>query len=243
MSQLKDNRICVVMPAMNEGLTIASVVASVLELGYQVVVIDDASVDDTATEAKRAGALVLSHIKTLGAWKATQTGLRYAKKHSFDVVITMDSDGQHQARDIPLLLEQFECGAQVVIGNCTSRGSTGRHIAWRFFKRLNRLNVKDVTSGFRLYSKEAISGLVSVEATMLEYQCIGVLIMMRNMQMRVVETSVTMNERTAGISRIFNSWFIVCYYLLSSFLLSATKGFPTKKEEYVKRISRERNFG
>jgi len=226
------------MPAMNEEATIADVVSSVVALGYQIIVVDDASSDNTIIEARNSGAIVLSNIQNLGAWKATQTGLRYADRLGFEVIITMDADGQHNADNIALLVEQYKSGADVVIGNCTERGSIGRHIAWLFFKHFNALNVSDITSGFRLYSSTAIHCLISREATMLEYQCIGVLIMMRNLKLNIVETSVPMNRRGTGISRIFHSWLAVGYYLAYSSMLSFAKAFPTNKNKYIARITR-----
>lgn len=223
---------------MNEALTIASVVNSVVERGYSVIVVDDASNDATAELARQAGAQVMRNVNNLGAWKATQAGLRYAKKRGFEVVVTMDADEQHSAVHIPLLIKKYQQGADVVIGNCTGRGSTARHLAWGFFKQLNRLDVSDITSGFRLYNKHALTCLVSRQATMLEYQCIGVLLMMRNMQLDIVETAVPMKTRTTGRSRIFHSWLAVGYYLLYSGLLSLAKAFPTKKENYRNRITR-----
>jgi glycosyltransferase involved in cell wall biosynthesis len=235
---LKNENICVVIPAMNEAMTITSVVSAVVNLGYSVIVVDDASTDETATLAKNAGAIVLSPIQNLGAWKATQAGMRYAQKSGFEVVITMDGDEQHSAEHIAILVDQYIQGADVVIGNCTGRGSTARHIAWRFFKHLNRLNVDDITSGFRLYNKTAIDCLVSKQATMLEYQDIGVLLMLRNLQLNIIETSVPMKQRSVGISRIFHSWLAVSYYLLYSGLLSLAKAFPTNKKKYKDRVIR-----
>jgi hypothetical protein len=234
---LKTKEVCVIMPAMNEEQTISAIVCSVLAHGYQVIVVDDASTDLTAEKAKAAGAMVLTNLKNLGAWKATQTGLRYAQKKGYQIVVTMDADGQHDAKDISLLFDAYTQGANVVIGNCTDRGSVGRHLAWHFFKYLNRLQVSDITSGFRLYNEEALACLVSKQATMLEYQCIGVLLMMRNIKLNIVEVSVPMKERTTGVSRIFHSWFAVGYYLLYSGLLSLAKAFPTKKERYRNRLT------
>jgi hypothetical protein len=226
------------MPAMNEAETIADVVSSVVALGYQIIVVDDASFDNTIVEARKAGAIVLPSILNLGAWKATQAGLRYADKLGFKVIVTMDADGQHDAANIALLVNAYKNGADVVIGNCTERGSTGRHIAWGFFKRFNRLAVHDITSGFRLYSSSSIQCLISRQATMFEYQCIGVLLMMRNLKLDMVEVSVPMNRRVSGISRIFHSWLAVAYYLAYSGILSITKAFPTSKIKYVNRVIR-----
>mgnify|MGYP001097765783 CR=1 FL=1 len=222
---------------MNEEHTISDIVCSVVNAGYAAIVVNDASTDNTAELAIHSGAIVLSNIRNLGAWKATQAGIRYAYENGAEAVVTMDADGQHEVRDISTLIDKYLADADVVIGNCTERGSFGRHIAWSFFKYLNRLKVSDITSGFRLYNREAMSALISRQATMLEYQCVGILIMLRNMKLNIVEVAVPMNERTSGISRIFYSWKAVIYYLLYSGLLSVTKAFPVKKDKFIKKIS------
>lgn len=225
------------MPAMNEEISIVKMVSSVVLAGYTIIVVDDASVDNTAKLAKASGAIVLSTIKNLGAWKATQAGIRYAYTRGFDAVITMDADGQHNTDDIPKLLASSQNGADVVIGNCTDRGSRGRHVAWHFFKALNRLKISDITSGFRLYNRNAMYGLISRQATMLEYQCVGILIMLRNMRLQVTEVAVPMKNRVDGISRIFYSWTAVFYYLMYSGLLSVSKAFPSNKDAFIKNIN------
>lgn len=222
---------------MNEENSIVKMVSSVVRAGYTIIVVDDASVDKTAVLAKSAGAVVLSTVKNLGAWKATQAGIRYAYTNGFDAVITMDADGQHNTHDIPKLITASKNGADVVIGNCTERGSRGRHVAWQFFKAINRLKISDITSGFRLYNRNAMYGLISRQATMLEYQCVGILIMLRNMKLQVTEVAVPMKERTDGISRIFYSWTAVFYYLMYSGLLSVSKAFPSNKDTYIKNIN------
>lgn len=221
---------------MNEAKSIAKVVKGLVRENYKVIVVNDASTDDTAAIAKDAGAVVLTNLKNLGAWKSTQTGMRYAYKQSAEAVITMDGDGQHKVAEIAKLLAAYNKGAEVVVGNCVSRGSAGRHIAWRVFKKLNNLPVNDITSGFRLYNKEALYALISRQATMLEYQCVGILILLRNMQLNIVEIKVDMERRNDGISRIFYSWNAVFYYLAYSGLLTLSKAFPVKKESFVKKI-------
>ena len=226
----------VVIPAMNEEKSIGLVVSELVKNNYKVIVVNDASTDLTAEKARAHGATILNNVKNLGAWKSTQAGMRYAYKHGADVVITMDADGQHHVSEVEKLLAAHLDGADVVIGNCVSRGSTGRHIAWRVFKKLNRLPVNDITSGFRLYNKEALYALVSRQATMLEYQCVGILIMLRNMKLTIKEVPVKMDERKDGISRIFYSWNAVFYYLAYSGLLTVSKAFPVKKESYINKI-------
>ncbi len=82
MIKVKDmttSKFLVVIPAKNEALTIANVLVELKQcFPFDVVVIDDGSTDDTALIAREHGAVVLPHIRSLGAWKATQTGMRYA---------------------------------------------------------------------------------------------------------------------------------------------------------------------
>lgn len=221
---------------MNEEKTIKKIVCSVIDAGYHVIVVDDGSTDNTAAIARKHGATVLSNVKNLGAWKATQAGIRFAYKSGYDAVLTMDADGQHEIDHVDKLIEKAKQGADVVIGNCTERGSRGRHIAWRFFKVINRLNVDDITSGFRLYNRNAMIGLASRQATMLEFQCVGILILLRNMKLTIAEVSVPMCERKEGISRIFYSWTAVIYYIFYSSLLSMTKAFPVNKDKFLKNM-------
>src|SRR5690606_13952641 len=107
--------------------------------------------------AKAAGATVIPLPDQLGAWGATQTGMRYALRHGFDMVLTMDADGQHEPRWLTALLAPILYGcADVAIGTCTERGSTMRRIAWALMKSTSGLRLQDVTSGFRAYNRAAL---------------------------------------------------------------------------------------
>lgn len=218
-------RALVIIPAHNEEASVAGVVTAVRErCDFPVVVIDDASDDRTAERAGRAGARVLSHAVRLGAWGAMQTGLRLAAREGFDSAITMDADGQHEAAALALLMERADGPTvDVVIGACVERGDWARRLAWTIFRRLTGLSVQDLTSGFRLYRRPAIERLVSEEAAFLEYQDVGVLMLLRASGMRVAEVEVPMASRVDGESRIFGSWFSVLRYLSHTLLLSTCK--------------------
>ena len=85
----------VLIPARNESATVGQVVRTVItKTSWPVVVIDDASTDDTRLVATLAGAIVLHLPFQLGAWGAIQTGIRYALSAKYDCAITMDADGQ-----------------------------------------------------------------------------------------------------------------------------------------------------
>lgn len=227
----------VVMPAKNEAQSIGKVLIDLKQhYPFDVVVVDDGSTDNTAAIADDCGAVVLPHIRSLGAWKATQTGMRYAYSHGYDGVITMDADGQHLHTEIQKLLTCAQDGVDVVVGSCLERGDFMRHVAWRFFRFVSGINVKDITSGFRLYNRDAVRVLSSKEATMLEFQDLGVLLLLRSLELSIEEVSVKMDERLIGKSRIFNSWFSVLSYMTTTALVCLTKAIPLRDVRYLKRF-------
>lgn len=227
----------VVIPAKNEALTVGQIIKQIKDnYPFDVVVIDDGSVDDTAKVARASGALVIPHVRSLGAWKATQTGMRFACQKHYDGVITMDADGQHLSSEIEHLLAGLCSGVDVVVGSCLSRGDTMRHMAWRFFRFVSGINVKDITSGFRLYNAAAVRVLSTKEATLLEFQDLGVLLLLRSLNLSVKEVNVAMDERLIGESRIFNSWFSVLSYMATTGLVCLTKAIPLRDVSYLKRF-------
>ena len=212
----------ILIPARDEAHSIAHVITEARRR-YQapVVVIDDGSQDGTAAIAAAAGARVLRLPLHLGAWGAMQTGLRYAYRQGWDLAITLDADGQHDPADIQDLIAPLLAGeADVVIGACPLRVSRARRIAWRYFRGLTGIAVEDLTSGFRAYNRVAVDRLVRPDATLLDYQDVGVLLILRRQGLRIREVPVTMRDRYDGKSHIFNSWWTVASYMVKTSLLS-----------------------
>ncbi|MFT5321141.1 MAG: glycosyltransferase involved in cell wall biosynthesis [Pseudohongiellaceae bacterium] len=219
-------RILVVIPVFNEELSIPLVLKELSGLdNIDVLVIDDASTDNSLKVAIAGNAKVLPLRVRLGAWGAMQAGLRYAVKHSYTSVITMDGDGQHHSHEIPKLLKSAfdNPKADVIIGECSERGSRMRKVAWSFFRNITGIGIEDITSGFRLYKKQAIHLLATKDATILDYQDIGVLLMLKSAGLRIVETKVSMTPRLNGRSHLFSSWLMVAYYMIVSTVLSISK--------------------
>jgi glycosyltransferase involved in cell wall biosynthesis len=218
-------RCIVIIPAHNESRDISYVIGEIHKYSnFPVVVIDDASTDDTIIKAKQAGAVVVPLALKLGAWGATQTGLRYALKNKYAYAITMDADGQHLAESLPALIQPIvDKEADVTIGACTTRGSRLRKIAWVIMKRVSGLRLEDLTSGFRVYDRRAIQRLAAWQATLLEYQDVGVLAMLQASGLRIKDIEVDMLPRRTGISRVFYSWTSVIYYMSYTLLLGFTK--------------------
>jgi glycosyltransferase involved in cell wall biosynthesis len=212
-------RLLIVIPALNEAEDVGVVISQVRKLGaIDVLVVDDGSVDDTAAIALAAGASVTRAPLWQGAWGAIQTGIRYAVRHGYAGVVTMDADGQHEPAHLPQLLEAAR-HADVVIASCPSRGSRLRHVAWRYFRLLTGFEIDDLTSGFRYYNARACRLLAMDEATLLDYQDIGVLLLLRHARFRIAEIPVVMNPRIHGASRVFRSWWTVMRYMSETSLL------------------------
>jgi glycosyltransferase involved in cell wall biosynthesis len=211
--------VLIVIPARDEAATIGEVVSALIAAGWQhIFVIDDHSTDNTGAIARRAGATVARPVLPLGAWGGMQLGVRHAWAQGFEAVITMDADGQHEVAEIPLLLAG-SAQADVVIGAHPQRASAMRQLAWRWFRTIAGFELRDLTSGFRYYQRPAIEILASDEATLLDYQDVGVLLLLRKAGMRIVEVPVSMNTRQVGKSRIFYSWFSVGRYMATTTLL------------------------
>lgn len=209
------------IPARDEAATVGAVVAGVRRvLGCVVLVVDDASGDDTAAKAREAGAQTLTLPLGLGAWGATQAGIRYAQRHGFAGVITLDADGQHLPESLRALFDaQTRHGANVVIGTCIERLSRAKRVAWRYLRALTGLGLADFTSGLRLYDAHATAILAGPQASLLDYQDVGVLMLLAKHGLAIEETPVPMLPRREGHSRVFASWPVVARYLIHTTVL------------------------
>lgn len=223
---MSDIHILVVVPVFNEAASLPAVIRQLkLYPELDILVVDDASTDGSREAALSQNVRVLPLPIKLGAWGAMQTGIRYANRKGYTHVITMDGDGQHHSHEIANLISTMRLHpeADVVIGACVVRGSRLRRAAWRFFRSITGIGIEDITSGFRLYNQKAIRELVRSQATLLEYQDVGVLLMLKKVGLTILETDVSMTPRQNGKSRIYSSWLMVGYYMIVTTILSISK--------------------
>lgn len=147
-------RITIILPARNESAGLRSLLPRIFAAvpSPDVVVVDDGSTDDTAAVAEAAGAHVIRHPYGIGNGAAIKSGARAAKG---EVLVFMDSDGQHDPADIPRLLAKLDEGYDMVVGarGSASQASFGRGLANRLYNRLASYmaghRITDLTSGFR----------------------------------------------------------------------------------------------
>ncbi|MEP6483010.1 MAG: glycosyltransferase family 2 protein [Rudaea sp.] len=220
-SKLSHLPILAIIPARNERATVGDIVGDVKScVGCCVLVVDDASTDGTPEAAQAAGARVLRLTNRLGAWGATQAGMRYAQRHGYRTVVTLDADGQHHPLELPQLLAVHrDSSANVVIGTCSERLSNAKRLAAGYFRLITGIDVQDFTSGLRVYDWRAIRTLASREASLLDYQDLGVLMLLRKKGLTLKETPARMSPRRTGGSRVFSSWLMVARYMMHTTVL------------------------
>ena len=113
-----NSTIFVVVPAYNESRVIRGTLQPLIEMGYSVVVVDDASTDGTAAALQGLDLHILRHRINRGAGAATQTGMSFALTRGARYIVHFDADGQHRAQDIPVMLAPLLAGrADVALGS------------------------------------------------------------------------------------------------------------------------------
>lgn len=231
-------RTIAVVPAYNESGAIGKVIGEIhaFDASFDVIVVDDASTDDTAAVAEAHGATVLRLPFNVGIGGAVQTGFRYALAEGYETAVRLDGDGQHDASELPKLLDPLERGeADFVIGSrFVDRGGSyrppfARRLGIRVFARLVSIlggqRVTDTTSGFvaldrvgiELFAHEYPHDYPEVETT---------LVALRS-GLRLTQVQVDMRERETGSSSI--TFVRSLYYIVKvtlALLVASLRRYP-----------------
>lgn len=215
--------ILIVICAKDQEDSIASLVKRASELlpNAKILVVDNRSSDATAHLAERCGALVLRPLLAMTSWGALQTGLRYAKTHGYSRVVTVDMDGWYEVEELPSLLFTSDKSDNPDITVAYFRGNHSllRRAAWQWYRMITGLQLRDFVSSYRLYTPAAIEVATSTEATLLDYQDVGTLMLMRRNGLKIREIELTMKTPKQDNSGIFRSWAQAMRYMLVSTLL------------------------
>ncbi len=167
-------RVAVLIPAYREEDSVAGVVAEALKFLPDVIVVDDASGDQTANRAREAGATVLEREENGGKSAAMSQGFQYVLEQGFDAVIALDADGFHDPGQIPKFLETYQrTHIPVLIGNrmaepyrvlLVRRWSIRVMSYWLY--RLMGVYVPDPPCGFRFYRCDVLPFLLESASTL-----------------------------------------------------------------------------
>jgi len=229
-----------VKSAYNEEGHIGSVVSQVLLYVNQVLVVDDHSTDNTASEAESAGAHVVRLPINLGYGCALQTGYRYARNMDYDILVQLDGDGQHDTNYIPNLLAPILDGkADIVMGSRFLSGSISypvpmvRRLGQKLFSliagKIIGQAISDPTTGFQALSKSAVQTYCTPIFPD-DYPDADLRIILHRLRYRVLEIPVQMH---ASENKSMHGGFIKpIYYIFKMFLsifLAAVRPLPGEK--------------
>jgi glycosyltransferase involved in cell wall biosynthesis len=195
-------RILACIPAFNEAKSIAEIISKSKNYVDQVIVYDDGSTDDTGDIARAAGATVIKNPENKGYGVAIRSLFQAAKEQDADIMVTLDSDGQHDPDQIPRLIDPLlKQGFDLVIGSRFIDGNTKEKVPrYRSFgiKTITKLTeaasypkITDSQSGFRAYNKNALSKINLFEDGM----AVSTEILLRGSEKKLQMTEVPITVR------------------------------------------------
>ncbi len=206
-------RTLVIIPAYNEEATIAQVIEAIRRdaPGYDVLVVDDGSTDETSRIVEETGGVALvRHPFNLGIGGTMQTGYKYAMRHGYDIAVQCDADGQHPPHRIPDLVRYVEDGAaDLLIGSRYVADTAyapsmtrriGKSIMSRLVDALIGGGITDTTSGFRAANRRVMALFARDYPD--DYPEAEALIMLHKRCMKTAEMPVDMLARQGGRTSI-----------------------------------------
>jgi glycosyltransferase involved in cell wall biosynthesis len=203
-----------IVPAYNEQGMVGRVVRDIHRQApdFDVVVIDDGSLDNTTAEAEASGAVVVRHPFNIGIGGAMQSGFKYALRNGYDVAAQVDGDGQHKPAHLHDLLAKLKtsgdeadmvCGSRFR-GDPGYRVPIGRRIGNLIFSVvltvITRRRITDPTSGFRITNRRGIE--LFARDYPHDYPEVEAILMLHAHRLRLHEVPVRMNARGFGKSSI-----------------------------------------
>ncbi|MFZ9786443.1 MAG: glycosyltransferase family 2 protein [Ilumatobacteraceae bacterium] len=201
----------VLIPALNEQATIRDVVLGVIDHGFDVVVINDGSGDNTAEFARAAGATVLNLRVNLGVGGALRCGFRYAVNNGYRAVVQCDADGQHPISHIQKLIDvSNQTSSHLVIGSrfryeeiLMTVPAHRRFAMWLLgviASRACQTKITDSTSGFRLISEPLLSQFAKNFPSHFLGDTFEANVVAGRAGYKVKEVAAPISDRKAGVS-------------------------------------------
>jgi glycosyltransferase involved in cell wall biosynthesis len=174
---MHNKKIAIIIPVYNESSVIAQVISSLLYQDiYSIIIVDDGSAQPISQTISGLPATLIRHCVNLGQGAALQTGFEYVKKGDFDIIITFDADGQHDVKDLPVLIKPIiENKADVVLGsrflfpnqtNMPFLRKATLHAARIINFLLSGILLSDAHNGYRAMNKTALEKITLTENRM-----------------------------------------------------------------------------
>ena len=155
------NDILAVIPTYNNEKTLARVIGDVRRYCTDVLVVNDGSTDSTADILGTAGVEAISYAPNRGKGYALRRALRYAAEHGYRYMLTIDSDGQHYASDIPKFVEEIAKTPDALRVSSRRIPVSPRNQKFEnfWFRVETGIRLDDTQSGFRLYPVRRMKGM------------------------------------------------------------------------------------
>lgn len=218
-----------IVPAYNEAGAIGATIQAIHRHApdFDVLVVDDGSIDGTFDRARTAGATVLRLPFNLGIGGAMQSGYIYARENNYGIAVQVDGDGQHDPRYINEMLARLQKDPHLnmVTGSrfldpCGDgyRSTAARRIGIRVFSyvvsRITDRLVTDPTSGFRMTDRRGIELFASDYPN--DYPEVEAIVLMHAHSLGSCEIPVQMHPRLSGSSAISSTQSV--YYMVKVLL-------------------------
>lgn len=205
MEDLKD-KILLIIPAFNEEANIVRVVEELIqdhsELDY--VIINDGSLDRTSEICHDQGYNIIDHEENQGLAAAFHTGMKYAYDKGYNYCVQFDGDGQHRAEFIVPMRDKMQEGYNIVIASRfinspkpASMRMIGSNMIEKSIKKKTGVDIKDPTSGMRMYDRGLIAKFANGLNLPPEPSTLAYLI---KDGAKVAEIPAVMDERIGGVS-------------------------------------------
>ena len=160
--------VCIIIPTYNNDATLASVIADVTNYTKNIIVVNDGSFDTTLSILENYPYVqLITYPNNVGKGWALRKAFDLANKLNYKFAISIDSDGQHFAKDLPLFIDKlsFEQNA-IIIGarnmnqaSVPGGSSFGNNFSNFWFRLETGIRLPDTQSGYRLYPLEAINSM------------------------------------------------------------------------------------
>ena len=150
----------IIMPCYNEARNISEVIRDVKEYCNNIVIIDDGSSDDTFEIASKLKVFVLKHVINLGKGAALKTGADFAVMNGARKLVFIDSDGQHEPKEIPKffnLLDEYDVvfGSRKLNKNMPGVFRIGNFLLSTYTYLLFGVKLSDTQSGYRALTAQS----------------------------------------------------------------------------------------
>ncbi len=214
---MKTKKNIVIIPTFNESENITNIINELKIFDLDILIVDDNSPDKTSEIVKKLmiknkKIKILERPRKLGLGSAYRDGFRYCIENDYENLIQMDADFSHRIEDLKNMLT-FINSYEVIIGSRYVDG--GGSIGWSrirkilskvaniYAKIITKSNIYDMTSGFRIYSRNALEKIEYDKTKSDGYSFqIEMSVRANNQKLKIKEVPIVFNERREGESKM-----------------------------------------